>query len=319
MRAALLALATLLGAAAHAQRLDAYSFRWDTRYDNVDAGAENNRLQGSVRLGLTVDAWSLFEVVGFASTGGDYTSRWTTLYDFRDDDAQADFSLYFRRLYLQRRWKWGRAQLGAIPPIKNIASGTGLNSSGWIDGGRFEVYRGGLTLEFVTGSIGDLDTPDLFSRQYAHDFYEFEATWDLTERLTLEASAEWLVDSAYLRGEGRVDVPLWGARRMEWRAELIGNLTRSVLAVEVGTAFDLVRWITGDVDKRCAVELAWRYLDPDIGLRGRLVDDFYVFGHAATVNMSGIITNDGVLSWFARSIFAERPRVLAGLGLRFKE
>lgn len=321
MRAALIgALLALvpIGEAA-AQRLDAFSFRWDTRYDNQDAGAERDRVQGSVRLALTVDAWSLFEIVGFASTGGSYTSRWTTLRDFIEDDSPADFSLYFRHLYLQRRWKWGRVQLGAIPPIKNIASGTGLNSSGWVDGARFEIYQGDLTLEWVTGSVGQLDTPDLFARSYDHNFFEFEASWDVTERLTLEASAEWLEGSAYLRSEGRVEVPLWRGRSLAVRAELIGNLTREVMAGDVGLSFDLVEWITGDVKKRLGVDLAWRYLDPAIGLRGQLVDDFYTFGQAATVELGGLIVEDGVLHWFARGVIAQRPRVLAGLGLRFTQ
>ena len=184
----------LVAAPAAAQRLDAFDFRWDTRYDNIDLGAEKDRLQGSVRLGLTVDVWSWVELVGFASTGDSYTSRWTTLYDFVEGGSDADFSIYFRRLYLQRAWDFGRVQIGAIPPIKNIASGTGLNAAGWVDGGRLELYLGSLTLEAVTGSIRDLDTPDLFSRGLTWNFAEFEATWAVVPDLTLEATAEWLAD-----------------------------------------------------------------------------------------------------------------------------
>lgn len=308
----------LLTATAQAQRLDAFSFRWDTRYDNVDRGVENDRLQGSVRLNLKVDVWSLFELAGFAATGSNYTSRWTTLKDFIDDD-QPDFSLYFRQLYLQRRFEHGRVQLGAIPPIKNIASGTGLNSGGWVDGARGEVYLGDLTLEAVAGTVGALDEPDLFSRSRSNPYYEFEASWKASPRVVLEGSAEYLTDSAYLRSEGRVDVPLGRGRSVEVRGEIITNVTRAVAAGEVGVEFDLIKWITGDIDNRLGVDLTWRYLDPDIGLRGRLTDDFYTFGHAATLNLSGRILADGVLHWFSRGIWAERPRLLAGIGVRFEQ
>lgn len=304
-------------APADAQRLERFSLSWDTRYDNVDAGVVEDRVQGSVRLGLTVDLWSALDVVGFASTGGKYTSRWTDLYDFIIDDTGADFSLYFRRLYFERGWSWGRAQLGAIPPIKNIASGTGLNASGWVDGGRLEVYLGPVTLEWVAGGITDLDTPDLFSRDKNFNFVEFETTWDVTEDVTVEATGEWLADEVYLRSEARVDLPLPGGQALRAQGELIGNLDRRELAFDVALVFDPVEWIWG-VEDRLGVQLHYRYLDPELGLRGTLVDDFFVYGHAFTVELKGHILEDGVLHWFSRNIFAEQPRFLVGLGLRFR-
>lgn len=318
-----LCLAALLGlpgltalAPAHAQRLEAFSFRWDTRYDNVDLGAEKDRLQGSVRLGLTIDVWSWFDVVGFASTGDSYTSRWTTLYDFIEGGSGADFSVYFRRLYLQKAWDGGRVQLGAIPPIKNIASGTGLNASGWVDGGRLELYWRTLTVEAVTGSIRDLDTPDLFSRGLTYNFAELETTWDIASNLTLEATAEWLADEIYLRAEGRVSP--WPGHDLEIRGELIANVHRAVPAGDVALVFDPVQWATGEPD-RLVVQLHYRYLDPDIGLRGALVDDFFIYGHAATIEMEGHLLAEGAVHWFSRAIFAHQPRFLVGLGLRFRQ
>lgn len=315
------ALVGLLGGAlcgeARAQRLEAFSLGWDTRYDNIDHSAVEDRLQGSVRLGFTVDVWSAFDVVGYASTGGKYTSRWTDLYDFAAEGTGADFSMYFRRLYLERGWSWGRAQVGAIPPIKNIASGTGLNAYGWVDGGRFEVYLGPVTLEWVGGSITDLDNPDLFSRDRELNFVEFETSWRATEALVVEATGEWLAGDVYLRGEARFDAPLPAGRQAQVRGELIGNVDRGELAGDLALVFDPIEWFAG-VEDRLEVQLHYRYLDADLGLRGALVEDFFVYGHAFTVELEGEILEDGVLRWFARSVLAEQQRYLVGLGFRFR-
>lgn len=98
---------------------------------------------------------------------------------------------------------------------------------------------------------------------------------------------------------------------------LIGNLERRELAFDVALVFDPVEWIWG-VEDRLGVQLHYCYLDPELGLRGTLVDDFFVYGHAFTVEVKGDILEDGVLHWFSRNIFAKQPRFLVGLGLRFR-
>lgn len=317
--APVLFLLILVASPASAQRLDAFSLRWDTRYDNVDLGEVKDRVQGSVRLALTVDVWSLVEVVGFASTGDSYTSRWTDLYDFREAGSDSDFSVYFRRLFVQRAWDWGRVQLGAIPPIKNVASGTGLNSAGWVDGGRVEVYVGELTVELVGGSITDLDNPDLFSRDLDLNFAELELTWDVLPNLTLEATGEWLADEVYLRTEGRLELGLWSNRRLQLWGEFIANVSRQVVAGDIGLAFDLGHWLSGDIEDRLVVQVDYRHLDREIGLRGALVDDFFIYGHALTVELEGDLVEGGVVHWFSRNIFADQPRFLVGVGFRFAQ
>lgn len=315
--ATLIALAPLGPRPAAALDLEQVQLDLGTRYDLLyQPDRERNRLQGYLRLRFAIDTLLGIKLNGFASTGNTFTSKYGTYVDFLD--ASPEFNIYFRQLYLERSFDFMRIQLGAIPPIKNVVSRSGLFSKGWIDGGRIEVLFGRWgVLELVAGSLTDLDNPNLFSRDHRFNYLEAEASLDLLSWLHAELSLERVAEDLYTRAEARVTLRLPGDRTVTAVIEGVINADRRSFQVGGAVELDVLHWLTGTYRDRYVLQLMQDYVDPDIGLRGELTEDFYKYGHLTTVIVSGQIHREPEISWFVEGILADSPRLKAGLAFGF--
>ncbi|MBK8660912.1 MAG: hypothetical protein IPN18_03535 [Ignavibacteriales bacterium] len=52
-----------------AQKIEKISMIWETRYDIIDFGAEQNRIQASLRIPFQIDIAGAFNINGLTSTG----------------------------------------------------------------------------------------------------------------------------------------------------------------------------------------------------------------------------------------------------------
>jgi hypothetical protein len=313
------ALLLLCGTSASAQSLEKVTLNWDNRYDTVDFGDTKNRFQGAVRARFVIDIEDTVDLIGKISTGTGYTSRWATLHDLKDPDRDNDFRLHFRQLYLESTFDVGplevRAQGGAIPPIKNVASSTGIESDGWIDGGRIEFRGAASILELVAGSLTDLETPNVFSRDREANYLEAELTSEVGTGWVVEASGERIDGDHYTRGEVRHAADDW-LGPLQLSAEGLLNIERSSVIAGATAATDALAWGSPALKGRLKVTLNYTYIGEDPGLRGSVIDDFTQEGHTGTLRLKGAISKSRGIGWFARYIQSEAPRVTAGIAVK---
>jgi hypothetical protein len=311
--AALLAL-TLSGWAAGASPLRSAHFTFDSRYDTVNFGDDSSRLQGAVRIGFVLDALGWVDLIGHVSTGASFASRWATLHDFNGGDP-SEFPLHFRRLYLQRDLGPARIQVGALPSIKGVASSTGIDADGWIDGARLELRGPGTDVEFVGGALRDLERPNMFNRDRTPNYYELEITQQVLPWLLVELSVERLSTHHFGRAELRLDLASMVGGPLDLGIEGLGDVERRVGMAGITAGTDALIWLDPGWAGRLKVKVYGTYIDDHIGDRGALSDDFIQFGYALQFFASGRITESGALGWFSRYVHSENPRITVGLKL----
>jgi len=300
----------------YAQKLSTVRMTVETRYDNLDWGRERNRIQAALRTWLTVDLGKSYSLVTHLSSGSRFQSRWSTATNF-DGKLDTEFmDMYVRQLFVQlERGSW-RYQLGVIPPIKNVASRTGLEPSGWVDGARI-VYKpkSTLSIETVVGGISRLNEPNAFTRKKTANFAELEINYDVNEELGVDASTEILDKNTYQRLEFNYDK---GRGFPTLLAEGMYNVSNGTWATGISAQQDLNEFMSNRTNSGLRVRLFYAYIDENIGLRGTLSDDFYAYGHSFTVEAEGPLWRKAQLNWFARQIFMSPSRTSIGIRTNIK-
>lgn len=289
------------------------------RYDS-QPGISKERMQQRIRMGFTLDYRGTIQLIGLVSTGNDFDSDWQTIYDLNSDDTRLNSPKpFFRQLYAQMKFKGGRVQLGAIPPIKNKTSATGLDKSGWIDGVRVERYFGREgVIEIVAGSIGDVENPNVFSRDRDLDFFEIEISEKLFERVFGEVKFEHFKGRNFLQGTMKYDLPILGNKLVSFAAEYIQDINQnSANSYSVGAETDLLRLLNNALEGRLEVGAKFVYVDKSMGERGRLNDSFYIFGQHFEFNLAGKLTKSGNLKWFSNYYLGQEKRFNLGIQLKF--
>jgi len=299
-----------------AQKLSSFRVAVESRYDNLDWGKENNRIQSAIRGWATIDFGAGFSSVVHTSTGNRFQSRWSTATDFEPPREDEFMMMYVRQLYAQYENEKWRIQVGTIPPVKNIASRTGLEPSGWVDGVRVvRNFSDRLLVEAVVGGIDRLNEPNAFTRPKVLNFAEIEVSAELTQKFAAEFSSEYLDNQGYLRWELTFDD---GKMRPSIKPEMMYNLTQNSFAYGISMEQDLNEFFPGRENQGVRVRLFYSYIDPQIGLRGILSDDFYAFGHAFTVELDGPVWREASINWFARQIFMSPSRSTIGLRMNLR-
>lgn len=296
---------------ATAQKISFYRVTAETRYDNLDWGRERNRIQSALRVWTHVDLGKGLSARVLGSSGSRFQSRWSTATDFEPPRERDFMSIYVRQLYLQYDHESWRIQMGVIPPIKNAASSTGLEASGWLDGIRLtNELSDGFVVEIVAGGLNNLDEPNAFTRPRELNYAEIELTKQFDDRFGAELSAEVVDRDAYSKVEfSYKPTENWP----KFVSEVLLNASNKTVSFGLSAQQDLNKWIDGRTNSGVNVFLLYSYIDEKIGLRGTLADDFYAFGHAFKIEVEGPLSRKSGLGWFARQVFMSPSRSTAGI------
>lgn len=296
---------------ATAQKISFYRVTAETRYDNLDWGRERNRIQSALRVWTHVDLGKGLSARVLGSSGSRFQSRWSTATDFEPPRERDFMSIYVRQLYLQYDHESWRIQMGVIPPIKNAASSTGLEASGWLDGIRLtNELSDGFVVEIVAGGLNNLDEPNAFTRPRELNYAEIELTKQFDDRFGAELSAEVVDRDAYSKVEFSYK-PTENWPKLV--SEVLLNASNKTVSFGLSAQQDLNKWIDGRTNSGVNVFLLYSYIDEKIGLRGTLADDFYAFGHAFKIEVEGPLSRKSGLGWFARQVFMSPSRSTAGI------
>jgi len=298
-------------AGVRAQQISFFRVTAETRYDNLDWGRERNRIQSALRVWTHVDLGKGLSARVLGSSGSRFQSRWSTATDFEPPRERQYMEIFVRQMYLQYDHEKWRLQLGVIPPIKNAASSTGLEASGWLDGIRVtNEINDGFIAEFVVGGLNNLDEPNAFTRPRRLNYAEIELTKQWNDQIGAELSAEIVDRQAYSKMEFSYKKDNMLPRFV---AELLLNASDETISIGLSAQQDLNRLISGRSNSGVNVFLLYSYVDEKIGLRGTLADDFYAFGHAFKVELEGPLSRKSGLGWFARQVFMSPSRSTAGI------
>jgi hypothetical protein len=295
------------------QSLEKFRMIWEARYDNISFGDKQNRIQASLRIPFEINLFDDYYLIGLTSTGGNFTSRWETVKDFRVSGENRRFNLNLRQLFIQKKWESSRIQIGSVPTVKGYVSSTGLGSNGWIDGGRFQFNISSAIVEFVGGSLTDLNTPNFLDRNFILNYFETEISKKFGENTLAEISYERLGKDDYLRGEYRVDFYPVDKNYFQLTLESFIHLNNSSASYGITFESDLLKWFDENLEEYAELKIYFNHTDEKIGTRGFLTDDFYRFGNTLTVELTGKITDDKKIRWFSENYISKDPRFLAGL------
>jgi hypothetical protein len=296
-----------------AQKIEKISMIWETRYDIIDFGAEQNRIQASLRIPFQIDIAGAFNINGLTSTGSSFQSRWETLKDLKKKEENRKFNLNLRQFYLEKKIDDFRVQFGALPAIKGSVSSTGLGSNGWMDGLRLDQKTGIGTFEVAAGSINEINNPNFFDRVFVANFFEFEFTGTFIPNSIIEFSYEKLLFVDYLRGEYRYDLIKGNKKHLEFAVEGLYNTQKESMSFGFTVTTAPLAFFDEDLAKYMDLKVYFNHTDNNIGLRGILTDDFYKFGNSVTIEAKGTITPRKAVGWFFESYISEIPRFLVGL------
>jgi len=296
-----------------AQSLENFKMIWEARYDNISLGDKQNRIQASLRIPFEINLFDDYYLIGLTSTGSNFTSRWENVKDFRVSGENRRFNLNLRQLYLQKEWENSRLQFGSIPTVKGNVSSTGLGSNGWIDGGRFQFNISSAIVEFVAGSLTDLNTPNFLDRNFILNYFETEISKKFGENTLAELSYERLGKDDYLRGEYRVDIYPVDKNYFQLTLESFFHLNNSSTSYGITFESDLLKWFDDKLEEYAELKVYFNHNDEKIGTRGFLTDDFYRFGNTLTLELTGKIIDNKKIRWFSENYISKEPRFLIGL------
>jgi hypothetical protein len=295
------------------QSLESIKMIWEARYDNVSFGDIQNRIQASLRIPFGINVFDEYYIMGLTSTGSSFTSRWETVKDFRVTGENRRFNLNLRQLYIQKEWENSRLQIGSVPTIKGKVSSTGLGSNGWIDGGRFQFNVFSAIVEFVVGSLTDLNTPNFLDRSFKLNYFETEISKKVGDNTLAELSYERLNKDDYLRGEYRVNIYPSDKNYFQLTFESFVHLNNYSISYGITFESDLLKWFDENLEEYAELKVYFNHTDEKLGTRGFLTDDFYRFGNTLTVEATGKITPDKKIRWFSENYISKDPRFLIGL------
>lgn len=292
-------------------QIESASFDLSTRYDNIDHGGSEDRLQERFRInasGRLSKRWSLKTLL---ATGKDYTSPWSTYHNFNEQENDQNFNV--RQFYGEYNYeKTHTFQLGIIPPLKEFAR-TSLISSGWVEGASYNFKHKRFAAKATYGSIADLDQPSLFRRDRNFNYGKIKLDYNFTDHLVIRAGAANLDDDQYLQGEISYDFN----DSLNVSAESLMNTDENVRNVSASTVLSPISLINKEWKDYLSIQLAYIYVDKDIGLLGTLADDFYTYGKTWFLGAGGKITKDNQFSWFLENWGNDEPRFNIGLMYRF--
>jgi hypothetical protein len=311
MKKLLISLLCLASTHSFAQVSDVNVFT-DSRVDQLPA-SDITRLQGRVKIGFTISAGGLVDIVGLAATGPTFSNDWATL---KTSNGSTDpVNLAFRNIYLRKVMGNVTAEAGALSPESTVGA-AGLAPTGWMDGVRVNVNTTIGNIKVVAGSLGDFKTPNAFERKFQGNFLELEVDHKFLENILTQTAIERYNGEEYIQEDIQINLKVLGNKVFKVFADALYDVQRNAYNYEVGTDIDVLKNMMNKYDNRVDLKLYYSELNQNIPNRNSLITSFYTYGPRFTAEVGGKLDKAGNINWFVRGAFGQQNRYDAGIKIK---
>ncbi|GEM_PF-6596955 len=310
MKFAVIALLSLLSVHSYAQQIIKTDITVDGRGDQTGT---TQRVQDRIRMGFTIDAAGVVEIVGLIGTGPSFSNDWVSVAS--NNNSNGTQNLAFRNLYLRKVMGNTTVEGGAMSPEATVGS-AGLGAAGWVDGVRVKTSTKIGDFKVVAGSLGDFNTPDAFSRKFQGNFIEIEMSKKVFDNLTLTGAYENFNGDNYARGDVKYDLKIVGDRVIHLFADALVDVEKNAYNYEVGAEMDLLKTIVNKYDHRLDLKVYVSHLDAGMTDRSSMVSAFYTYGTRVTAQIGGKLDKAGNVNWYARAAIGQTNRYDVGIQIK---
>ncbi len=270
------------------------------------------RFQDRIRIGFTIDAAGIVEIVGLASTGPAFNNDWVSVVSNGTKDK---VELAFRNIYLRKTIGKVTAEVGALTPVSALGTG-GLAPSGWLDGIRVKANTKIGDFKVTAGSLGSFKEPNAFNRKFDANFIEIEMDKTLFKKITTHTALESYNGDYYAREEANVDLRVLGDKVIKLFADALYDFERNATNYDIGLVLDVLKTLMNKYDQRVGLKLYLSNIQANIPGRSDQITAFYTYGTRFTTQIGGKIDKQGNVNWFTRASLGEANRFDAGLNIK---
>lgn len=285
----------------------------DTRYDKIPEN-KAERLQERVKIGFTIDANGVVDIIGLATTGPSFNNDWANVKT--NNHTEDKVNLAFRNLYVRKVIGDVSVEGGAMSPEPTVGA-AGLAASGWMDGVRVKVNTQIGNIKVVAGSLGDFSNPNAFSRKFKGNFLEIELDRQVFENLLSESAVEDYDGEAYVREKLTYNLHILGDRVIKIFGEALYDVERHGTTYELGSELDVLKTIAHKYENRLELKFYFSHIDHSLPNRSQTITSYFTDGDRTTAQIGGRLDHDGNVTWFTRASVGEKKRFDVGLNLKF--
>lgn len=267
--------------------------------------ADTTRSQGRVRIGFTIDAGGIVEIVGIAATGKTFNSTWETYYTTKGSTDEA--KIVFRNLYLRKVFGKTTLEAGALTPEPTVGDASNP-PVGWMDGIKIISQTSIGKMKVVVGSLGSFDEPNVFNRKFRGNFIEIELERKVFDNLLSKTAIEHYNGKTYVREQLQLDVTILGDKVIKLFAGALVSASTGKATWEVGAEFDVLKTILGKFERRLEMRVYYSDINENFPGRSDTISAFHTFGPRASVVVGGNVTKSGSLSWSTRASYGKTTR-----------
>ncbi len=287
----------------------------DTRYDSIPEKGIS-RAQSRVKVGFTLDANGVVEIIGIADTGPSFNNDWVSV--VTNNNTEDKFRPHLRNLYLRKVMGEVTVEGGAMNPEPTVGA-AGLLPSGWMDGVRVKVNTKIGNIKVVAGSLGDFSNPNVFNRKFKGNFLEIEIDRKIFDRILSESAIEYYNGDGYVRQKLAYNVKFLGDRVIKLFAEALYDVERKGLTYEMGAEFDVLKTLANKYENRLELKVYYSNIDSSLPNRSQTITAHFTDGERVTAQIGGRLARTGSVSWFARASVGEIKRFDAGITVKFQK
>ena len=314
MKKYIAALGILVSLSSHAQIVikDA-AINVDSRGDVLTA-SDVQRLQEKIRIGFTIDAGGIVEIVGLASTGATYND-WIAVKSSNGQTGNLD--LAFRNIYLRKTMGKITAEAGALTPVATVGS-AGLPSAGWIDGIRVKANTQIGNFKVTAGSLGSFAVPNAFARTFDANFVEIEMEKKVFEKILTQTAVESFKGDLYVREDMQVELKVFGDKVFKLFADALYDVERNAYNYDLGLDIDVLKNIVQKYEGRVDLKLYFSSVNANIPTQSDQISAFYTYGPRFTAQIGGKLDKAGNVNWYTRAVLGPAKANRFDVGVNIK-
>lgn len=266
-----------------------------------DRSSKDARLQYRIRNSFSYkftddDNW-YFKT--YITTGDSFEGTQNTLTPI----SEHEFNI--RRAFFEHKNQYSLFQIGTIPTFKGRVSSSGLSKDGFIQGVR-AVYNSNeyAQIEFVFGSIKELNASNAIEFPASLDYLEFEVSMEFSPLSSMEFSIERMTGLNFVRSEYRRQLD----SGEEISIELVNTLGQRDSKFVVGLSGGL-QLLNRDADYFAY----YSFVSNNIGDRASLTEDFIDTGHGISFELeTRLEQNPSVKAFFRVDLYNDESRGIIG-------